>query len=218
MEEIPDDLQLTSRLQENGLDPDYWLNEIKKLGIRNIHALQYIQADDCSSLENKIRHPWEKRALRKLFDIPDSSVKIAEVQEKQAQVLKERNNQASKILEQLKELRSEKKSLQDEDVLRKVEEMQKLLEIPAESSAPPDKSLGDLVDYFEKQNSLRVEASLTTNHYTDEEVIRNSSGGLALEGIFHTKSSEDFYKKQETLLCVPEDFHLLYPAQSSYFS
>lgn len=115
-------------------------------------------------------------------------------------------------------LRSEKKSLLNEDVFRKVEEMQKLLEIPAESSVPPGKTLGDLVDYFEKQNALRVEASLKTNHYTDEEVIRNSSGGLALEGIFHTKNSEDFFKKRETLLCVPEDFHLLYPAQSSCFS
>ncbi|KAM3921481.1 LOW QUALITY PROTEIN: interferon-induced very large GTPase 1-like [Leptodactylus fuscus] len=216
-EESQPDIQLNSRLEENGLDPGYWLHEIKELGITNVQALQYVRADDCSSLENKIRYPWEKRALWKLFGIPESGTKIAEVQEKQAQVLKERNEEASKILKQLKVLRSESKSFQDEVVSRKVEEMQKLLEIPTESSVPPDKTLGELMDYFEKQNSLRLEASSKTDHFTDEEVIKNSSGGLALEGIFCTKDREEYFKKRKTLICVPEDFRLLSPEESPCF-
>ncbi|XP_075135607.1 interferon-induced very large GTPase 1-like isoform X2 [Leptodactylus fuscus] len=218
LKECQADIQLESRLEDNGLELGYWLKELKEIGITNIQALQYVGTEDFSSLENKIRYPWEKKSLWNLFGIPESGTKIAEVQEKQAQVLKERNEEASKILKQLKVLRSKNKRLQDKDVFQKVEEMQKLLEIPTESSVPPNKTLGELVDYFEKQHFLRVEASSKTDHFTDKEVIKNSSAGLALEGIFYTKNIQDYFKNREQLLCVPEDFHLLSPEQSPCFS
>ncbi|XP_075039418.1 interferon-induced very large GTPase 1-like [Mixophyes fleayi] len=207
--------ELVNKLKETGLDSEHWLYVLKEqLGITNIQSLQHVIPEDCSVLEEKIRYPWEKRALHKLFNIPDSSVQIAEVQEKQCQLLKNKNEQASKILTQLKELRSEGKSRHDELVKHSEEEMWKALEIPSECSAPPEKSLVDLVDHFENLIKLRDESYLKRENLNDEEIIKCASGGLALEGIFQTKNIEDMFKKREPLLCIPNGFKLVGPEQS----
>ncbi|XP_075039406.1 interferon-induced very large GTPase 1-like [Mixophyes fleayi] len=210
--------ELANKLKETGLDLEHWLYVLEdKLGIKNIQSLQHVIPEDCSVLEEKIRYPWEKRALHKLFNIPDSSVQIAEVQEKQCQLLKNKNEQASKILIQLKELRSEGKSRHDELVKHSEEEMWKALEIPSKSSAPPEKSLVDLINYFENQINLRDESYLKRENLNDEEIIKCASGGLALEGIFQTKHIEDVFKKREPLLCIPEGFKLVGPEQSPVY-
>ncbi|XP_069808011.1 interferon-induced very large GTPase 1-like [Dendropsophus ebraccatus] len=154
------DIQLKSKLDENGLDPDYWLKEIRGLGIRNIHDLKHVQADDYSRLENKIRYPWEKIALRELFDIPETNVKSEKVQKKQ---------------DQLKVLKTEKKILQDE-VFRNEEKKQKLLETSTEGSETPTKTL-DLVQYFEEKSSLKVKKSLQKKYYTVESNLGAGSNG-----------------------------------------
>ncbi|XP_063797144.1 interferon-induced very large GTPase 1-like [Pseudophryne corroboree] len=204
--------ELVIKLTETGLDPEKWRQVLEdKWGIRNIQSLQYIKAEDCSILEDNIRYPWERRALHKLFNIPDSSVQIAEAQEKRCQSLKNKTEQAAKILMKLKELSSEGKSRQDEIVKHSEEEMWKALEIPTECSAPSEKPLADLVGYFENQIKLREESYLKKEMLCDKEIITRASGGLALEGIFQTKNIEDVFKKREPLLCVPEGFNLVGP-------
>ncbi|XP_063797142.1 interferon-induced very large GTPase 1-like isoform X1 [Pseudophryne corroboree] len=206
--------ELVIKLTETGLNPEKWRQVLlEKLGIRNIQSLQYIKAEDCSILEDNIRYPWEKRALHKLFNIPDSSVQIAEAQEKRCQSLKNKTEQAAKILMTLKELSSEGKSRQDEIVKHSEEEMWKALEIPTECSAPSEKPLVDLVDYFENQIKLREESYLKRENLCEEDLIKYASGGLALEGIFQTKSIEDVFRKYEPLLCVSEGFNLVGPEQ-----
>ncbi|XP_073460097.1 interferon-induced very large GTPase 1-like [Aquarana catesbeiana] len=212
------DIDLTNKLKEIGLDPAYWLSILEEcLGIHNIQSLNYIQPEECSVIEENIRYPWEKGALHKLFNIPDSSVKIAEVQEKRNQLINEKNKQALNVLAELKKMSSEGKCRQDDIVKKCVKEMWEILEVPSEYSALPEKSSLDLINYFENQISLREESFSKKENLTDEEVIQHSSGGLALEGIFQTKNEEDLFKKREPLLCIPEGFKLVGPEQSPIF-
>ncbi|KAM5148033.1 interferon-induced very large GTPase 1-like [Mantella aurantiaca] len=212
------DTNLANKLEDTGLDSKYWLPILEgRLGIRNIKALNYIQREECSILEENIQYSWEKRALHKLFNIPDSSVNIAEVQEKKDKLMKEQIERANNLLVELRNKTSEGKCRNDDIVKEHVKEMWKILEVPPEYTALPEKSLLDLINHFEKQINLREKSYIKKEHLTDEEVIRSSSGGLALEGIFQTKNTEDMFKKREPLLCVPEGFKLVGPEQSPIF-
>ncbi|XP_072012241.1 interferon-induced very large GTPase 1-like [Engystomops pustulosus] len=216
--EITTDAELTNRLREAGLDAEHWLSVIKEnLGITNIQSIQHIQPEDCSQVEEKIRFPWEKRALRKLFNVPDKSANVKEMQEKRRQVIKEKNEQALKNIDEMKKLRSEGKDQHDKMIKEKVEEVSKALEIPSEFSAPPDKSFPDLIDYYEKQIKSMENSLKQNDNITDEDILKCASGGLALEGIFHTKNIDDLLKKREPLLCIPKGFQLLGPEKSPVF-
>ncbi|XP_040215038.1 interferon-induced very large GTPase 1-like [Rana temporaria] len=207
---------LTNKLEEMGLDPKYWLPILEEcLGIRNIQSLNFIELEDCSVLEEKIRYPWEKRALHKMFN--NSSANISEFQEKRNQFIKEKNKEAHNLIEALKKMTSEGKSRHDDIVKEREKEMWKILEVSPEYSALPEMSLLDLINYFEKQICFREMSFSKTENLTDKEVIQHSSGGLALEGIFQTKNAEDLFKKREPLLCIPEGFKLVGPEQSPVF-
>lgn len=210
--------ELANKLRETGLDPEYWLCVLEeKLGINNIHSMQYVQPEDCSVLEERTRFLWEKGALRKLFSVPDSSTDIKEIQEKQCQVMREKNEQALKIITELKILRSEGKDRHDGMVKQREEEIRKALEIPPKCSAPSENSLVDLIDHYEKQIKFMEESFKKQNNIKNEDVLKSASGGLTLEGIFQTKNIDDVFKKREPLLCIPEGFQLLGPEQSPVF-
>ncbi|XP_044156305.1 interferon-induced very large GTPase 1-like [Bufo gargarizans] len=212
------DVELVNRLRETGLDPEYWLSVLEEnLGINNIQSIKYIQPEDCSLLEEKTRYQWEKRALRQLCNVPDSSTNVKEMQEKRCQVMKEKNEQALQVITELKTLRSEGKDRHDEMVKQREEEIRKALEIPSDCSAPPEKSIVDLIDYYEKQIKFMDESFKKSDNIKDEDLLRYASGGLALEGIFQTKNINDVFQKREPLLCIPEGFQLLGPEQSPVF-
>uniref|UniRef100_A0A8C5MEK7 VLIG-type G domain-containing protein n=1 Tax=Leptobrachium leishanense TaxID=445787 RepID=A0A8C5MEK7_9ANUR len=84
-EKIPGDVynkELVCKLEETGLDPDYWLPVLQtKLGIRNIHSLQHVQHEDIAALESDVRYNWEKQALYKLFNVQDRSNENTDGQE-----------------------------------------------------------------------------------------------------------------------------------------
>ncbi|KAG8556968.1 hypothetical protein GDO81_018273 [Engystomops pustulosus] len=215
---ISTDAELPNKLQETGLDSEYWLNVLKeKLGINNVKSTQYILPEDCSLLEENIRFQWERRALRKLFNLPDKTTNVQEIQEKRRQVMKEKNEQAFKVLDELKKLRSEREDRHDKMVKEKEDEVRKALEIPSVCSAPPDKSFVDLIEYYENQIQGMEESFKKNDNITDEEVLKHASGGLALEGIFQTQNTEDVFKKREPLLCIPKTFQLLGPEKSPVF-
>ncbi|XP_068115980.1 interferon-induced very large GTPase 1-like [Hyperolius riggenbachi] len=71
--------------------------------------------------------------------------------------------------------------------------MCKALKIPAQCLLPPKKM----------------------ENFTDAEVIRHASGGLALEGIFQTKNMEDVVRKREPVLYIPENVSLAGKEHSS---
>ncbi|KAM4021971.1 interferon-induced very large GTPase 1-like isoform 1-T2 [Anomaloglossus baeobatrachus] len=212
------DMELASKLHETGLDPDYWLCVLEeKLGINSIQSILFVQPEDCSSLDEKTRYPWEKRALRKLFNVPDSNTNITQTQEKRCQVIQEKNEQAMKMITELRTLQSEGKDRHDKAVKQKEDDIRKALEIPSECSAPPGKSLVDLLDQYEKQIKLIEESFLRKENIKDEDILKYASGGLALEGIFQTKNIDDVFRKREPLLCVPKSLQLLGPEQSPVF-
>ncbi|XP_072276962.1 interferon-induced very large GTPase 1-like [Pyxicephalus adspersus] len=210
--------ELADKLKETGLDREYWLSIIEEcLGIRNITSLKYIRPEDCSVLENKVRYPWEKRAIHKLFNIPDNSVNITEVQEKRNHLLKKKNEKAHKLIAELKTFSSEGKNRHDEIVKEHEKEMWNILEVPDKYSELPDKSLLDLINNFEKQINLRDESFIKKENLIDEELIQYASGSLALEGIYKTKNIEDVFKKREPLVCIPEGFKVVGPEHCPVF-
>ncbi|XP_002942526.3 interferon-induced very large GTPase 1 [Xenopus tropicalis] len=214
---VPPTTELLSKVKETGLDPEHWLPVLDKLlGIKNIHSLQHIQAEDCSVLEDEIRYPWERRALGILFNIPERSVSATQLQGEQNQSLQEKTEKAPEVLTQLNEPRTDGKSQLNEPV-NKREEIQKGLEMPTECLVPHRNSVLELIRRFEKLRNIREESWLKRGKLEDEEVIKCASGGLALEGIFQTREIDDLFKKREALLCVPEGFRLVSPEKTSLF-
>eukprot|EP00079_Xenopus_tropicalis_P013656 XP_002942526.2 PREDICTED: interferon-induced very large GTPase 1-like [Xenopus tropicalis] len=214
----PPTTELLSKVKETGLDPEHWLPVLDKLlGIRNIHSLQHIQAEDCSVLEDEIRYPWERRALGKLFNIPERSVSATQLQGEQNQSLQEKTEKAPEVLTQLTEPRTDGKSQRDEPVNQREEEIQKVLEMPTECPVPVGEAILGVTDHSTNKINVREESYLKKENLEDEEVIKCASGGLALEGIFQTRDIDDLFKKREALLCVPEGFRFVSPEKTSLF-
>ncbi|XP_063278754.1 interferon-induced very large GTPase 1-like [Prinia subflava] len=63
---------LAEELEKEGLDAGYWLPKMMQiLGIKCREALQHLEYEDYLQLECEVRHPWEKKALRKLLNMRD---------------------------------------------------------------------------------------------------------------------------------------------------
>ncbi|XP_074392445.1 interferon-induced very large GTPase 1-like [Zonotrichia albicollis] len=69
---------LAEAFQKEGLDAAYWLPKASQiLGIKCRESLQHLEYEDYHKLECEARHPWEKRALQKLLEIPDEVSSIS---------------------------------------------------------------------------------------------------------------------------------------------
>ncbi|KAE8574194.1 hypothetical protein XENTR_v10024972 [Xenopus tropicalis] len=206
--------ELAKKLSDTRLDTDYWISLItEKIGLRSSHALQYCDYEDYTELEAKVKYPWERKALRKLFNLPDSSTDLAETQQIHSKMLKARNEHAAEILEKLKGLNDEGKSQDDESVRQTEKELKKALQIPAEHLPPPGKRFADFIDSFQRQIDLIEESFLQKTNLSDEDILKLASGGLALEGIYITENRKDLLQKHEKLICVPQGFKLFGPEQ-----
>ncbi|XP_068115981.1 interferon-induced very large GTPase 1-like [Hyperolius riggenbachi] len=215
-DEYPSNNELVKKIKESGLDPKLWLPIIEEeLGIKNVQSLENIQPEDFAKIEKQIQHPWEKRALRKLFNLCDCSEDIAEVQTKRNLLMKGKNKQAFNKLEHPEALHLKGKTQQDEDVQQHEREMWKAQEIHPICLQPQEKPNGDLIEYLEKDVILKNESFSKRENLTYAGVICYASEGLALEGIFQTKNMEDEVVKREPVLCIPSDIRLAGPEQSS---
>uniref|UniRef100_A0A1B8Y109 VLIG-type G domain-containing protein n=1 Tax=Xenopus tropicalis TaxID=8364 RepID=A0A1B8Y109_XENTR len=206
--------EILKKLRDTHLDSGYWIPLItEKIGLRSSHALQYFDYEDYTELEAKIKYAWERKALRKLFNLPDSSTDLAETQQIHSKMLKVRNKHAAEILEILKGLNNEGKSQDDESVRQTEKELKKALQIPAEHLPPPGKRFADFIDSFQRQIDLIEESFLQKTNLSDEDILKLASGGLALEGIYITENRKDLLQKHEKLICVPQGFKLFGPEQ-----
>ncbi|OCT79152.1 interferon-induced very large GTPase 1 [Xenopus laevis] len=205
---------ILKKLSHTHLDTGYWIPLItEKIELQSSEVLKYFDYEDYTELEAKIKYAWEKRALQKLFNLPDSSMDLTETQQIHLKALKARNKHAAEILNKLKGLNNEGKSQDDESVRQRVKELKKAMQIPTEYQPPPEKRFVDLIDYFQSQIDLIEESFLQKENLSDEEILNLASGGLALEGIYITENKNDLLQKHEKLICVPKSFKLCGPEQ-----
>uniref|UniRef100_A0A803VQV9 MACPF domain-containing protein n=1 Tax=Ficedula albicollis TaxID=59894 RepID=A0A803VQV9_FICAL len=82
---LPEDTQegdakaqlLAEAFWKEGLDAGYWLPKVSQiLGIKCREALQHLEYEDYLKLECEVRHPWEKKALKKLLNITDDKTDV----------------------------------------------------------------------------------------------------------------------------------------------
>ncbi|XP_071892763.1 interferon-induced very large GTPase 1-like isoform X2 [Anas platyrhynchos] len=206
---------LAEAFEKEGLDEEYWLPKLSEiLGVKSINALKYLQYEDYIKLECEVRSPWETKALRKLLGITDNKTAVEKLQKQHLDVMKQRQEEAKSILRELEEMQKSR-SHSKEMIRQKEEALQQAMDIPREYWAPPEKALLDELVSIRKQLEQQEKSMGKRENVSDEEVLRRASGGLALQGIYQTKSLEDVLAKREQLIRVPDGFMLTGPVQGS---
>uniref|UniRef100_A0A8C8W3L4 Interferon-induced very large GTPase 1-like n=1 Tax=Peromyscus maniculatus bairdii TaxID=230844 RepID=A0A8C8W3L4_PERMB len=213
---IPDESQSKSRkrqdlqemLTEVGLSVDYWLPKLQEdLGVNCAQALQYLEEKDLQKLKSQTQHTWEKKALEKLLDLSQPK-SVAEFQETPGEMIKNRQRQAGQALQELRALQLEGKSRQEEAVRRKEAELRQAMEIPEECWPRPEVPLKDITETMERHLSHMEQTLANTQNFSDRDLLRFTSGGLALQGIYKTCHQKDLLVRREELLKVPKEFFL----------
>ncbi|XP_014386100.1 PREDICTED: interferon-induced very large GTPase 1-like [Myotis brandtii] len=194
---------LEKMLREVGLAVEYWLPKLQEhLGVTCAQALQYIEEKDLQKLKSQAQHPWEKRALEKLLN----SNSLSKLQESQVKVIKEEQKKAEQALQELRDLLSEGRQRQEEEVRKKEAELRQAMEIPKEYWPPPEKSLREVMEQMQGQLNL-MEATLShRQNLPDRDLVRWASGGLALQGIYKNGYQKELIQKRQELLSVPKEF------------
>ncbi|XP_068535193.1 interferon-induced very large GTPase 1-like [Anas acuta] len=206
---------LAEALEKEGLDEEYWLPKLSEiLGVKSINALKHLQYEDYLKLAREGRYNWETKALQRLLGITGNETAVDELQKQHLDVMKQRQEEDKSILRELEEM--QKSCSNSKEMISKKEEApQQAMDIPREYWAPPVKALLDEVVSIRKHLEQQEKSMGKRENVSDEEVLRRASGGLALQGIYQTKSLEDVLAKREQLIRVPDGFMLTGPVQGS---
>ncbi|XP_036181152.1 interferon-induced very large GTPase 1-like isoform X1 [Myotis myotis] len=194
---------LQEMLREVGLSVEYWLPKLQEqLGVTCAQALQHIEEKDLQKLKSQAQHPWEKRALEKLLN----SNSLSKLQESQVKMIKKEQKKAEQALQELRDLLSEGRQRQEEEVRKKEEELRQAMEIPKEYWPPPEKSLREVMEHVQGQLNLMEGTLSHRKNLPDRDLVRWASGGLALQGMYKTSYQLELIQKREELLSVPKEF------------
>ncbi|KAM4903428.1 interferon-induced very large GTPase 1-like [Sylvia borin] len=206
---------LAEAFQKEGLNAGYWLPKVSQiLGIECREALQHLEYEDYLRLECEVRYRWEKKALQKLLKITDDKTITTDTQKKHLENKEQRQEVAKQAENDLTEMHNSHSHSQDA-VRQKAETLWQAMEIPKEFWPPPEKPLADMLESIQKQVEQEELSAVRRENIPDTEVLRQASGGLALQGIYRTSRPEDVLAKREQLLKVPEGFQLTGPEQGS---
>nr|XP_048283645.1 interferon-induced very large GTPase 1-like [Myodes glareolus] len=204
---------LQEMLTEVGLSVDYWLPKFQEdLGVTCAQALQHLEEQDLQKLKTQTQYTWEKKALKKLFDLSQTN-SVAELQENLGQMIKKRQKQAEQALQELRALQSEGKHREEEEVRRKESELRQAMEIPEECWPGPEMPLKDITEIMERHLSHIEQTLPNSQNFSDRDLLRFISGGLALQGIYKTCHQKDLLTRREELLRVPKELFLFGPEQ-----
>ncbi|XP_012372566.1 interferon-induced very large GTPase 1 [Octodon degus] len=207
---------LPMMLKEVGLDPEFWLPKLQEhLGVSCPLALKYLNEKDLQKLKSYAQHPWEKRALEKLFDLSHSN-SHPELQDFPTDMAKKRQEQAERALQELMDLLSKGRQRQEESVRMKEAELRQAMEIPEEYWPPPEIPLREVIENLQRQISLMEQTLSKRQNFSDRDLVRWASGGLALQGIYKTNHQGTLIEKREELLSVPEVVLLFGPQQGAW--
>ena len=123
--------------------------------------------------------------------------------------------EAEQALQEQREMRSEQRQQQEEAVRKKEAALWQTMEIPKEFWPSPENPLGEVMEDMQRQLNLMEGTFSHRKKLPDRELVRHASGGLALQGIYKTSDQRCLMEKREELLCVPREFVLRGPEQST---
>lgn len=123
--------------------------------------------------------------------------------------------QAEQALQELRDLLSEGRQQQDEAVRKREAELRQAMEIPEQYWPPPQKSLKEVMENIEKQLNLMEGILSHRQNLPYRDLVRWTSGGLALQGIYKTSDQRGLIEMSEELISVPKEFSLFGPEQST---
>ncbi|KAM5247474.1 interferon-induced very large GTPase 1-like [Ctenodactylus gundi] len=206
---------LQEMLREVGLDVEFWLPKLQEhLGMSWTLSLQYLKEEDLQKLKSQAQHPWEKRALEKLFDQSDSN-NLPELQGSPMEMIEKRQKKAELALQELRDLMSEGRQRQEDAVRSKEAELRQAMEIPEEYWPRPEEPLREAMEATQRQLNLMNQTLSYRQNLSDKDLVRWASGGLALQGIYKTSHQGGLLEKREQLLSVPKEFSLFGPEQGT---
>ncbi|XP_004648253.1 interferon-induced very large GTPase 1-like [Octodon degus] len=202
-------------LKNVGLDSEYWLPKLKNhLGVTSAQALEYLEEKDLQVLKSQVQHPWEKKALEKLFDLSHSNTH-RRLQDSSVDMINKRQRRAEQALQGLKDLFLEGKQREDEAVRRKEAELRQAIEIPEEFWPVREKPLWQVMENVQRNLSLMQQTVLHKKDLSDRDLVKWASGGLALQGVYQTGQQRDLVERREKLLSVPKEFSFSGPEQGT---
>uniref|UniRef100_A0A8C4TIQ6 VLIG-type G domain-containing protein n=1 Tax=Erpetoichthys calabaricus TaxID=27687 RepID=A0A8C4TIQ6_ERPCA len=203
---------LQKRFKDVGLDPAYWLPKLKeKLGTISVQALPYIRREDYEKLLPHCTAEWEKRALKNIFNIKEGNYVVENLLKERFKKARKRQEEIRRKLTELRALYEQGKEQNDHDVKAKKQKLQTELEIPPEYWTTSTVPLKVMIESMQKQLDCMESSLQKTENLSDGEIVKNASGGLALEGIYKTGKLEDLMKKREQLINLHQSFSLAGP-------
>uniref|UniRef100_A0A8C4S9Q8 Interferon-induced very large GTPase 1-like n=1 Tax=Erpetoichthys calabaricus TaxID=27687 RepID=A0A8C4S9Q8_ERPCA len=209
---------LQKHFKDVGLDPDYWLPKLKEmLDIISVQALLYVGREDYEKLLPHCKAEWEKRALKKAFNIKDENSVVENLQKERIEKARKRQEESKRLLTELQEMYEQGQNESDHDVKVKKKKLQKELEIPPEYLTTSTVPLEAVIENMQKQLDCMESSLQKTENLSDGEIVKNASGGLALEGSYKTSKLEDLMNKRGQLIDVPQSFSLTGPHDTEVF-
>ena len=211
------DAELERKIQEAGLDSNFWLPVFKdELGVTSLHALVHIGGESFGMLQQFVRKPWEKKALRKFLGMNGEETSFKAHRQMQREKLQENQEASKHMLQQLKILHMEGKERHDNGVQQIESRIRQSLQISPHAWIPSDTNLETTVSSLEK-SICELEVILQTRtELSDVDVLKNASGGLALQGILLSRNLDDQMQSRDRLLKPPDDILLMGPSLSKF--
>ena len=213
---VPNEIQdndghsIAHELERAGLDPEYWSSIFSdKLGVSTIAALKLVGRESYPTLEAYINYPWEKRALREMFNLEKIGNTMKEQREKQKNILKHRQKVAEQLLQFLRECCSQGQERNDEKVQQIECALRETLQVPQQSWIPQYKTLEELVYLLQTRNEQIGRVLKSMSELNDTTIFKIASDGLALKGIFLTGSLEDQLQDRGCILKAPKQITFL---------
>ncbi|XP_075827919.1 interferon-induced very large GTPase 1-like [Microtus pennsylvanicus] len=195
-------------LTEVGLSVDYWLPKLREdLGVTCAQALQHLEEKDLQKLKSQTQYTWEEKALEKLLDLSQPN-SVAGFQETLGEMIRNRQQKAEKALQELRALQSEGKHRQEEEVKRKEAELRQAMEIPEECWPGHEVPLKDITETMEEHLCHIKATMIKSQNFSERDLLRFTSGGLVLQGIYKTSHQKDLATRREELLRVPKELFL----------
>ncbi|XP_067111275.1 interferon-induced very large GTPase 1-like [Osmerus mordax] len=121
---------------------------------------------------------------------------------------KQRREEVRKALTDLQKLSIEGRNRSDERVRGLEEKVRVALDVPKESWMPATQTLKDVMENIDRQVTVLQNTLPSTEAISNVDVLKSSSGGLALEGVYDTGELESLLKTRQQLIEPPESFSL----------
>ena len=211
------DAEIERKIEEAGLESKFWLPIFKdELGVASPYALVHVGGESFDMLQQFVRKSWEKKALRKLLGMKDEETSFIALRQMQREKLQQRQELSKQMLQQLKDLQKEGKERHDNGVQQIEGCIREQLQISADAWIPSDKNLETTIHCLEK-NICGLETILQSREeLSDVDVLKNASGGLALQGILLSRNVHDQMQSRDRLLKPPYYIQLMGPSLSKF--